>query len=102
MSKKKSSPSKRSHEITAIFGGIGGLELGLHEVGHQTSLFCENDPDASAVLRRRFPRVPIAGDIRKTDEVAEMVSVSSDLLTAGFPCADLSQAGLTQGFAGGR
>jgi DNA (cytosine-5)-methyltransferase 1 len=102
MSKKKSSPSKRSHEITAIFGGIGGLELGLHEVGHQTSLFCENDPDASAVLRRRFPRVPIAGDIRKTDEVAEMVSVSSDLLTAGFPCTDLSQAGLTQGFAGGR
>jgi DNA (cytosine-5)-methyltransferase 1 len=31
-----------------------------------------------------------------------MVSGTSDLLTAGFPCTDLSQAGLTQGFAGGR
>jgi DNA (cytosine-5)-methyltransferase 1 len=102
MEKKIDIPSRRSLEITAIFGGIGGLELGLHQAGHTTSLFCENDAEASFVLAHRFPGIPIANDIRKTDEVVQMVSKSSDLLTAGFPCTDLSQAGLTLGFSGGR
>jgi len=89
-------------EITAIFGGIGGLELGLHRHGHRTSLFCERDPEAQAVLAHHFPDVPIADDIAKTDAVASQITQTSNLLTAGFPCTDLSQAGRTQGFAGGR
>ena len=98
------SPSKqtKTFDVTAIFGGIGGLELGLHQSGHKTSLFCENDCDAKAVLRRRFSSVPIVDDVRNTAEIVSMISPASDLLTAGFPCTDLSQAGLTQGFAGGR
>jgi DNA (cytosine-5)-methyltransferase 1 len=92
----------RSHEVTAIFGGIGGLELGLHRHGHRTSLFCECDPEATAVLHQRFPETPITPDIRDTKEVLANVSPTSDLLTAGFPCTDLSQAGRTTGFAGGR
>jgi DNA (cytosine-5)-methyltransferase 1 len=91
-----------SYDVTAIFGGIGGLELGLHGHGHRTSLFCECDPEAVSVLKRRFPGIPIITDIRRTEEVLAAVSPRSDLLTAGFPCTDLSQAGLTQGFAGGR
>jgi DNA (cytosine-5)-methyltransferase 1 len=93
---------RHSLEATAIFGGIGGLEQGLHRNGHRVSLFCECDLEAIAVLERRFPGVPIAHDIKKTDEVIDSISPSSDLLTAGFPCTDLSQAGRTQGFAGGR
>ncbi|SEE27513.1 DNA (cytosine-5)-methyltransferase 1 [Rhizobiales bacterium GAS191] len=92
----------KSHDVTAIFGGIGGLELGLSKAGHKTSLFCEYDADAVTVLKRRFPEVPVVRDIRRTDEVGEAVSHKSNLLTAGFPCTDLSQAGTTQGFAGGR
>lgn len=102
MRSKVKSPPKRKLNITAIFGGIGGLELGLQRSGHRTSLFCENDTDAKSVLRRRFPDVPIADDIRKTNETMRMVSKDSQLLTAGFPCTDLSQAGLTMGFSGGR
>ena len=102
MSSSPSAKKTRRFNITAIFGGIGGLELGLHRSGHRTSLFCENDPDARAVLTCRFPGVPVADDIRKTAQVVERIAPSSDLLTAGFPCTDLSQAGLTQGFAGGR
>jgi DNA (cytosine-5)-methyltransferase 1 len=93
---------KRQLNITGIFGGIGGFELGLARHGHSTSLFCEIDPEAAAVLSRRFPGVPISSDIRRTADLAAMVSSKSNLLTAGFPCADLSQAGLTAGFAGGR
>lgn len=92
----------RSLEVTAIFGGIGGLELGLHRSGHRTTLFCECDREATAVLRRHFKGVPIVCDINRIEEVHGCVSPSSNLLTAGFPCTDLSQAGRTQGFAGGR
>lgn len=91
-----------SYEVTAIFGGIGGLELGLHRSGHRTSLFCECDPEAVAVLSHRFPDVPIVGDIKRTDEVLANISPTSQLLSAGFPCTDLSQAGQTKGFSGGR
>jgi DNA (cytosine-5)-methyltransferase 1 len=91
-----------SHDVTAIFGGVGGLERGLHRAGHATSLFCECDPDAASVIVRRFPNVPVVLDIRRTEEVASAISSKSDLLTAGFPCTDLSQAGTTRGFAGGR
>jgi DNA (cytosine-5)-methyltransferase 1 len=91
-----------THKVTAIFGGIGGLERGLHRAGHTTTLFCECDPDAASVLRRRFRDVPITPDVRRTDEVVAGISPRSDLLTAGFPCTDLSQAGTTRGFSGGR
>ncbi|WP_338693862.1 DNA cytosine methyltransferase [Bradyrhizobium sp. 26S5] len=89
-------------DVTAIFGGIGGLELGLHKSGHQTSLFCECDPEAVSVLRKRFPATPVVFDVRRTAELIESISEKSNLLTAGFPCTDLSQAGTTRGFAGGR
>src|SRR4051794_17583741 len=92
----------RRFEVTAVFGGIGGLELGLKKAGHRTSLFCELDPLASAILRSRFPNVPVVPDIRKTKDVLGEVSADSNLLTAGFPCTDLSPAGRTQGFSGGR
>lgn len=94
--------TSRSYDITAIFAGIGGLELGLHEAGHRTSHFCEFDPEAGSVLAARFPGIGISRDVRETDQVVERIAKRSDLLTAGFPCTDLSQAGLTRGFAGGR
>lgn len=92
----------RKLTVAGIFGGIGGFELGLKHSGHKTAMFCEADPEAIAVLRKRFPKVPIATDVRKTDEVIATIPAKADLLTAGFPCTDLSQAGQTKGFAGGR
>jgi DNA (cytosine-5)-methyltransferase 1 len=82
-------------KVAGLFAGIGGLELGLHEAGHETILFSETWGPAAAVLAERFPGVPNAGD------VADMGSLPVlDLLTAGFPCQDLSQAGRTEGIAG--
>jgi DNA (cytosine-5)-methyltransferase 1 len=91
---------KTKLNVTALFGGIGGLELGLHRSGHSTTLFCENDPEATAVLAKRFPGIPINFDVRNTDALVADVHPASDLLTAGFPCTDLSQAGRMQGFDG--
>lgn len=83
-------------KVAGLFAGIGGLELGLHDSGHSTELFCEIKTEASAVLRARFEGVPIAPDITRL----KALPASIDLVTAGFPCQDLSQAGRTSGLDG--
>jgi DNA (cytosine-5)-methyltransferase 1 len=84
--------------VVGLFAGIGGIELGLHQSGHDTLLFCEKDPSASAVLRARFPGIPIHDDVTTLQALPE----GTDLVTAGFPCQDLSQAGRASGIGGQR
>jgi DNA (cytosine-5)-methyltransferase 1 len=81
-----------------VFAGIGGIELGLSRSGHETDLLCEIDPAAAAVLDVRFPR------IKQTDDVRDLRSLprGTQLIAAGFPCQDLSQAGRTAGITGTR
>lgn len=86
-----------SFTVAGLFAGIGGLELGLHQAGHKTAMLCEIDEHASTVLRNRFPGVPLRRDVR---EVVSLPKV--DVVTAGFPCQDLSQAGRTAGIRGKR
>ena len=97
---KNSNQSGKCKNVTALFAGIGGLEHGLKVSGHQTSVLCEIDPTAQAVLRRQFPGVRLLPDVRQTEKLLAAIDPQSNLLTAGFPCTDISQAGLTLGFAG--
>lgn len=89
-----------TRNITSLFAGIGGFELGLGRSDFRATTFCEIDPEATAVLKERFPDAAIVPDVRDTEGLLEAIDPDSDLLTAGFPCTDLSQAGLTRGFAG--
>jgi DNA (cytosine-5)-methyltransferase 1 len=86
----------RALRAAGLFAGIGGIELGLGRARHTTEFFCEIDPYAQAVLRARFPGVNVTADIRDLTALPETV----DLVTAGFPCQDLSQAGRTAGIGG--
>lgn len=97
---RASAGAVRSLNSTALFAGIGGLELGLGSAGHEVSLFCERDPEAIAVLKTRFPDVEIVRDVKSQAELSRKISDHSNLVTAGFPCTDLSQAGETKGFNG--
>jgi len=81
-----------------LFAGIGGIEVGLERSGHETALLCEIDDGARAVLEKRFPGVDCPPDVTKLRALPSDIS----LLTAGFPCQDLSQAGQTRGIAGAR
>ena len=85
-------------KLVGLFAGIGGLEVGLHPYGWGTELFCEIDPGAQAVLRTRFPDVPVWDDVGDLDALPE----ATDMVTAGFPCQDLSQAGRTAGIGGSK
>lgn len=84
--------------VAGLFAGIGGLETGLSRAGHATSLLCEIWEPAKAVLKNRLPGISIESDIRELKDLPADV----DLITAGFPCQDLSQAGRTDGIYGAR
>jgi DNA (cytosine-5)-methyltransferase 1 len=84
--------------VAGLFAGIGGIEQGLHEAGHRTELLCENDPVAVEVLRQRFPDTLVIGHVKELHQLSRSV----DLLAGGFPCQDLSQAGLAAGIDGER
>jgi DNA (cytosine-5)-methyltransferase 1 len=83
-------------KTVGLFAGIGGIELGLHRSGHETVLLCEVDAGAQAVLRKRFRGVPLESDVREMRALPSGV----ELLAAGFPCQDISQAGMTAGIDG--
>ena len=85
-------------KVAGLFAGIGGFEIGLASSGHETRMLCEIWEPARAVLSRRFPHVQIERD------VVSLKGLPSDveLLVGGFPCQDLSQAGLTAGIDGKR
>lgn len=88
--------TKRSLTVCSLFSGIAGIELGLRAAGHRVNLFVERDESALKVLEDHFPDVPRHPDIRTLMRVPE----GTDLITAGFPCQDISQAGLVRGLEG--
>jgi DNA (cytosine-5)-methyltransferase 1 len=81
--------------VAGLFAGIGGVERGLARAGGEAELLCEWWEPAKAVLAHRFPDTKLVGDVRDLRSLPKV-----DVLTAGFPCTDLSQAGRTQGIQG--
>lgn len=77
------------------FAGIGGVELGFHEAGIGSSTLIEYWDPARSVLAQRFPDSTLHGDVRKVRTLPQ-----ADVFSGGFPCTDLSQAGLTAGIDG--
>ena len=80
-----------------LFAGVGGFALAL-EPWCDPVAFCEIDQEARRVLEDRFPGVPIAPDVA---ELHGNDLTSCDVLTAGFPCQDLSIAGRKRGLDAG-
>lgn len=84
-------------KVMGLFSGIGGFELAVTRLGAECVGLCDIDDAARAVLTKRFAGVPVYRD------VAEVVSTNgADMLVAGFPCQDLSQAGGKLGIRGRR
>lgn len=77
-----------------LFSGIGGFELGLARSDIRADLLCEYWEPAATVLRTRFD-AEVVGDICALPAIP-----SVDVVTAGFPCTDLSQVGRTAGIEG--
>jgi DNA (cytosine-5)-methyltransferase 1 len=61
----------------------------------EAELLVENWSPAQEVLRARFPDAKLEGDVRDMRSLPKV-----DVLAAGFPCTDLSQAGRMAGITG--
>jgi DNA (cytosine-5)-methyltransferase 1 len=86
-----------SFSVVGLFAGIGGLELGLEQAGGRSELLCEWWEPAEAVLATHWPDTPLHRDVQTLRSIPR-----ADVVTAGFPCQDLSQAGRTAGIGGKR
>lgn len=83
--------------LLSLFAGIGGFEAGFARAGlHGHLIQYDNWSAAQAVLRRRFPSGQVFNDV--VELPADLHG--ANILTAGFPCTDLSQAGRTAGLSG--
>lgn len=80
--------------VGSLFSGIGGLDLGLEWAGFETSWFCEIEKFPQAVLRKHWPDTPIIEDVR---DVTEKNVQRVDVIAGGFPCQDISWAGIGRG-----
>ena len=85
-----------SDRVVGLFAGIGGLELGFHRAGFQTTDLVEIDPFARSVLTRRFPDARLHTDVRNFT----LQPGSAEVLVGGFPCQDISSANTRGGRLG--
>lgn len=84
--------------VTGLFSGIGGFELAFARAGLESELLVEIDPSASTVLKARFPNADLRADVLDLTDLPE----STKILTAGFPCQNLSMAGDKSGITGSK
>lgn len=81
-----------------LFAGAGGMSLGLETAGWRCVAHAEIEPHARAVLRHRWPDVPLYGDVAELDGT-QFRGVT--MVTGGSPCQDLSIAGKRAGMSEG-
>ncbi len=83
------------------FAGILGFELGFSTLQGEplAATISEVDAAALAVVEYHHPNVPNLGDISKVDASSTELS-GTEVVCAGFPCTDLSQAGRKHGLYG--
>lgn len=85
--------------VGSLFSGIGGIDLGFEQAGHETVFQAEIDEACRAVLERHFPNAKRFDDVQT---VGKANLPACDVLVGGFPCQDLSVAGKRKGLAGER
>lgn len=92
--------------VLDLFSGIGGFSYAAERLvgGFKTIAFCDSDEPCRRVLRKHWPDTPIFTDVRSlsAEDIAPLCPNGLSLITAGFPCQDLSVAGKQAGYDGER
>ena len=87
--------------VLSLFSGIGAFEKALDRkgIGYNLVNYCEFDKYASKSYSavHGVSEMLNLGDITKVN-IAELEPHSADLITYGFPCQDISNAGKQRGF----
>lgn len=90
--------------VLDLFSGVGGFALGLERTGgFETVAFVEQAHFQQQVLAKHWPAVRIYDDVRcVTADSLAADGVACSVITAGFPCQDISDAGRRVGIDGER
>jgi DNA (cytosine-5)-methyltransferase 1 len=83
----------------SLFAGIGGIDLGFERCGMECKWQVEINDYAQKVLAKHWPAVHRERDIR---ECSTRNLERVDIIAGGFPCQDISYAGLGAGLDGER
>ena len=86
--------------VGSLFSGIGGFEKGFEDAGFRTIWQCEQDDFCTQVLNKHWPNVPVFRDVRELYTEGGESPEKPDVITAGFPCTDISLAGKGAGLEG--
>ncbi|MFE4828360.1 DNA cytosine methyltransferase [Streptomyces sp. NPDC056672] len=87
--------------VLALCAGYGGLEIAVQAgTGGVPVAYAESDPYAAAVFAAHHPGVPNLGDITRTDWRQVRDLYAPDVIGAGFPCRNISNAGKRDGIHG--
>lgn len=88
--------------ILELCAGYGGLGLAVEALtGDKVTVVAEVHGAACTVMAHRFPDAPNIGDVRYQTWGA-LMDEGIDIITAGFPCQDISNAGRREGIKGAR
>ena len=84
--------------IGSLFSGILGLDLAVERAcpGSSLAWACEIEPLPRRLIRARRPAARLYDDVRR------LRPPPCDILVGGFPCQDISVAGLQAGLAGAK
>lgn len=86
-----------------LCSGIGGFALGFEWAGlSKPVLFCDIEPWSRKILKKHWPDVPIAEDVKElADDPDRFIprnhNWSNTILSAGYPCQPFSVAGRQRG-----
>ena len=81
-----------------LCSGLGGFALGFQWAELSSpALFCDIEPWSRKILRKHWPDVPIADDVKELANDPDGLVPDCDILTAGYPCQPFSIAGLQKG-----
>lgn len=92
-------------KLGSLFAGIGGFDLGARwafdraGIPHEVLFQVEQNKYCQKILRKHWPDAQIFDDVRA---VGRHNLPDVDILMGGFPCQDISQAGLQKGVINGR
>ncbi len=94
-------PGSDQPRILELCAGYGGIGLAVEPlIDGQVTHVAEVTQHACKILEERFPGAVNIGDVTEYDWAA--LAGSIDVITAGFPCQDISNAGKRMGIRGKR
>jgi DNA (cytosine-5)-methyltransferase 1 len=91
--------------LVELFAGIGGFSCAFESVGVKTVAAVEIDANARRVLAKNFPEATLFNDVTEVSgDALRAVGFVPErgIITAGWPCQDISVAGRGNGLAGER